>query len=200
MEKIQILAQNLSKLNARDLAFAQSLLKQSTRGLSAKQMYWVGVLADRATEPAPAPVEVAQPLQVKEIFALLERNNAAKRPKLRILLGDKEVQISRAGLRARFPGSLNVLQMEGGMFLGRVHLDGRFEPARYIEPARAQEIAAHLKEFAANPEQVARAYGKQTGHCCFCAKHLDDERSLLMGYGPVCAGNYNLPWGERKVA
>lgn len=200
MDKIQILSQNLSKLNARDLAFAQSLLKYSTRGLSAKQMYWVGVLADRCTEAPPEQAVVADSLQVKEIFALLERNNAAKRPKLRIMISQKEIQISRAGLKARYPGSINIVQLEGKMYLGRVHLDGKFEPARYIEPARAQDIAEALKEFSANPEQVAREYGKQTGNCCFCAKHLDDERSLLMGYGPVCAANYKLPWGERKAA
>lgn len=200
MNKLQILSQNLTKLNARDLSFAQSLLKQSTRGLSDKQMYWVGVLADRVTEPAPVLDEVAAPLQVKEIFSLIERNNMAKRPKLRVIIGQQEMQVSRAGDRARFPGSLNVVQINGKVFLGRVHLDGRWEPARYIEPNRAKEIGEGLKLFAANPEETARAYGKQTGHCCFCAKHLDDERSLLMGYGPVCAANYRLPWGERKAA
>jgi len=27
---------------------------------------------------------------------------------------------------------------------------------------------------------------------------LDDERSVSVGYGPVCAGHYGLPWGEKQ--
>jgi len=28
---------------------------------------------------------------------------------------------------------------------------------------------------------------------------LTDPRSVSMGYGPVCAENYGLPWGETQV-
>lgn len=199
MNKLAVLQANINKLNLRDQNFAQSLLNQATiRQLSDKQMYWVGVLADR-TIPQQT-TEVASHLQVKEIFALLERNNQAKRPKLRVLIGKEELQLSRAGATARFPGSLNIVEVQGRGWLGRIHLDGKFEPSRLVNETRAKEIGEALKEFASNPEEVARAYGKQTGHCCFCAKHLEDERSLIMGYGPVCAANWKLPWGERKAA
>ena len=39
-------------------------------------------------------------------------------------------------------------------------------------------------------EAEAQAFGRQHGLCCACARYLDDERSLAVGYGPVCANHY----------
>lgn len=38
-------------------------------------------------------------------------------------------------------------------------------------------------------EDQAREFGKQFGFCVACARTLDDDRSLAVGYGPVCADN-----------
>lgn len=46
----------------------------------------------------------------------------------------------------------------------------------------------------------AAAYGKSTEHCVFCGRGLSDDRtgcSLEVGYGPVCADKYGLPWGSK---
>lgn len=39
-------------------------------------------------------------------------------------------------------------------------------------------------------EEQAREFGKQFGFCVACARTLDDDRSLAVGYGPVCADNH----------
>lgn len=39
-------------------------------------------------------------------------------------------------------------------------------------------------------EDQAREFGRQHGFCCACARSLDDDRSLAVGYGPVCASHY----------
>jgi hypothetical protein len=44
-------------------------------------------------------------------------------------------------------------------------------------------------------EDAAR-FGRLTGTCVFCSRHLTDERSVTVGYGPKCADNNSLPWGE----
>jgi hypothetical protein len=44
-------------------------------------------------------------------------------------------------------------------------------------------------------EQAAR-FGKLWGSCVFCSRLLTDERSVSVGYGPVCAEHNGLPWGE----
>lgn len=46
----------------------------------------------------------------------------------------------------------------------------------------------------------AAAFGKLTGQCVYCAQKLTDERSLSVGYGPTCAENNGLPWGEVSEA
>lgn len=44
-------------------------------------------------------------------------------------------------------------------------------------------------------EEAAR-FGHLTGACVFCSRKLTDERSVSVGYGPVCAERVGLPWGE----
>jgi len=50
-----------------------------------------------------------------------------------------------------------------------------------------------------NPEEIAKEYGRLTGNCCFCHKELSTDNSLEVGYGPICADNFNLKWGNRIV-
>lgn len=49
-------------------------------------------------------------------------------------------------------------------------------------------------------QQVAAQYGALHSHCIFCSRDLTDERSDPkqggVGYGPVCANKYGLPWGN----
>jgi len=44
-------------------------------------------------------------------------------------------------------------------------------------------------------EQAAK-FGRLWGSCVFCSRMLTDERSVAVGYGPVCAEHNGLPWGE----
>lgn len=44
-------------------------------------------------------------------------------------------------------------------------------------------------------DEAAR-FGKTTGRCVFCSRMLTDERSIEVGYGPICAEREGLPWGE----
>lgn len=58
-------------------------------------------------------------------------------------------------------------------------------------PGKIRELTADM---VVSPEQAAR-FGKLYGICCFCSRTLTDERSIGVGYGPVCAEHYGLPWG-----
>lgn len=42
----------------------------------------------------------------------------------------------------------------------------------------------------------AKAFGDAYHHCIFCGLKLTDYRSITAGYGPACADNRGLPWGE----
>jgi len=42
----------------------------------------------------------------------------------------------------------------------------------------------------------ALAFSLEGSVCCFCGRELDTAESISVGYGPVCAAKYGLPWGE----
>jgi uncharacterized protein DUF6011 len=57
------------------------------------------------------------------------------------------------------------------------------------------EVKNLLEAVDKRPLEAARAYGRATNECCFCQQPLDDERSILAGYGSHCAKKFALPWG-----
>ena len=102
-----------------------------------------------------------------------------------------------SGTKSKAPGLLTVAgvgRYGEAPYYGRV-VNGVFRAAREIEDRTAKDIAELIRDFAADPAGVTAKYGHSTGHCSFCLMPLTDERSLAAGYGPVCAGNFNLPWG-----
>jgi len=52
-----------------------------------------------------------------------------------------------------------------------------------------------------DPELIAKAaaaWGHEHDRCVFCYTPLSDDgdnRSVQVGYGPICAAKYSLPWG-----
>lgn len=193
---------NLSKLSFSDASFAQSLLDQSERRmLSEKQWAWVERLAQRATAPARETTSLGSVAGLLNLFATAKANGL-KNPAIVAQSPVGLIRLSVAGERARQPGTINVA--EKGRFgeatwYGRIKLDGTFEAARDGAPA---ELVSYLAEFAAAPAETAAKHGHITGNCCFCDRPLTDERSTSVGYGPVCAKKWSLPWGAApaKVA
>lgn len=54
----------------------------------------------------------------------------------------------------------------------------------------------NLSEATVLTAEQASEFGRLYGICIYCSRDLTDERSIAVGYGPVCASNYDLPWGE----
>jgi hypothetical protein len=59
-------------------------------------------------------------------------------------------------------------------------------------------LASLTPEHKITAEQAAE-FGHAYGVCVFCTRELTDERSVVVGYGPVCAKHNDLPWGERPA-
>ena len=77
---------------------------------------------------------------------------------------------------------------------GRLLREGLFDP----HSDEAKNIATILRAFAREPIRMARDHGQRTGYCCFCGQSLtDEERSVALGYGPVCAKHWGLPCGAK---
>lgn len=188
------LALNTGAIPDRDLDFCASIVGAAERGrASEKQLHWVGVLYDRHCAPkAPVPT-----VDLSRLFALLReaRSHGLKRAFMLATGGPfspMRLSLSKDG------EAVYVKAQESALYLGAVR-DGRFLASREAmldAEAKAGVIDA-LSAFAADPVGQAALYGHQTGHCCFCARELTDKRSVAVGYGPICAEHFGLPWGEQ---
>ena len=197
-----LLKEQLTKLPAKDQDFAASLLDQLERkgNLSDKQWFWVDTLAARIGEGPIEPVT----LDVGDfagVIALFEKaKQHLKYPRVRLQLPDgRPLVLALAG-----PGSSRagwVTMTDGrpfgeNLFYGRVSPAGHWEMGHAFDEIVGDAVAELLHRLAADPEQVASSYGKLTGCCCFCTSQLSDPKSTEVGYGPVCAKRWGLPWGK----
>lgn len=200
-EAVAALRDNLHKLNERDSRFAGSLLDQlERRGLSQSQWDWIPKLAARAQGQEAAAPQVGD--VAKGVNAILARaSERLQHPKLRIATGDdigfsfRPLVLSVAGQQSKVPGSINVTSLgafEERVWYGRVTKDGVFHAAGKVSPGESTAISRALVAFAADPAEAAARYGRLTGHCCFCGRHLDDPKSTALGYGPVCAKKWGV--------
>ena len=179
--------------------FARDLAAQAEmhRGLSAKQIAWVHILVVEHEAPREQAAAVAT---LPRVRAMIDKaSETLQYPKLNFQMDDgQRVRLSRAGEQSNSPGAINITDGKPfgeNAFFGRIDLDGNVRPARAMTP----EVLDFLVAFDADPAASATAYGRRTGNCCFCHRELTDGRSVAMGYGPICAGHYGLPWGDERV-
>ncbi len=189
--------------------FAKSLHNQwfDRRGISSGQWYWAIKIAHDATNvsPKPEPVKIAGGFsRIKAMFDSSKDSGKAY-PKIRFSIPSLgEIRLSMAGRHSSSPGAINVTD-DGphgdNIWYGRVAIDGEFvsNPSPRIGDASRETVTKFLKLLAKNPAAVASEYGQRTGRCCFCGLELTDERSVMVGYGPICADRTGLPWGDRPV-
>lgn len=186
--------------------FARSLVQHYQRvGLTRKQLPYLHKLANdivaaqmrAASAPVVADVPVVRDTFALSIVTMMQRAQSVVRfPKVRFDTAHGRIQFSIAGSASRYAGC--VMVTDGGrygsnVFYGRITTDGEFVASRTCDP----HVLAELRMIAQNPAGYAAAYGRRTGSCCFCRRELTDARSVTVGYGPICAENFGLPWGER---
>lgn len=129
-----------------------------------------------APAPTPAPVETVDLSRVIEMLASAATH--LRRPSIRY-----------RGLtfRRRNLGGVSI-------YANRIWI-GNANPTFALNQGRPTERDA-IRAMAADPIAATAAEGRVTGSCCFCRRTLTDARSTAVGYGPVCADHFNLPWGE----
>jgi hypothetical protein len=197
MNEIATLKSVFNKLGDRDRDFAGSLIEGFDRygRVSEKQLYWVNVLIQRANGAKPmASTEVVSVVEIKNLFA--KASKSLKRMKIRLKTTfNQNVVFTIAGERSKYAGQ--VMITDGGPFgdnkdFGKIDMEGNLLKTNQCD----DNVLSLIKEFANDPAETAGKYGRLTGNCCFCMRGLEDERSVSVGYGPVCANHYGLPWGE----
>jgi hypothetical protein len=197
MNEIATLKSVFNKLGDRDRDFAGSLIEGFDRygRVSEKQLYWVNVLIQRANGVKPmASTEIVSVVEIKNLFA--KASKSLKRMKIRLKTTfNQNVVFTIAGERSKYAGQ--VMITDGGPFgdnkyFGKIDMEGNLLKTNQCD----DNVLSLIKEFANDPAETAGKYGRLTGNCCFCMRGLEDERSVSVGYGPVCANHYGLPWGE----
>jgi len=181
--------------------FANDLARKAARYTpSYSQRFWMHKLAMQAQTPVAVGSFAGEALTgIVELFSAA-LSNGMKRPRVSFVdpNTEKRVTIKRMGPLSRFPNSLTIAQGKYGeadhKYFGRIMEDGSLVAGRDM----TTEMVNTLRAISENPSSTLAVMGRQTGECMFCAKELTDGRSVTVGYGPICAGHYNLPWGEEK--
>jgi hypothetical protein len=139
-------------------------------------------------------------MNASAIYSLFETaiSHDLKFPKIRLRAADGQTVVLKLnGARSKYEGSICVANdaaygASDNKYFGRIERNGAWIPGRDA----CSVILALLDELAANPAETAAKYGKLTGNCCFCSTPLKDARSTAVGYGPICAEHFGLPWGS----
>jgi hypothetical protein len=103
----------------------------------------------------------------------------------------KYIQCKYTGTEyTKYPQCYHISEVgkEKDYYIGRLTLD-----AAFLGSQREVYLSA-LRAIDTDPLAAAVAYGKAVGSCAFCARELSNPTSVHMGYGPICAEKYNLPW------
>ena len=185
----------------KDVTFVCSLLDnyEKRNALSQKQWDWVVRLAAKYTQPNEITVG-----SFAGVYQLIFQARAHLRyPKIRLVIRnddiDYPVALSMSGPKSKYPDTINVTDgapYGENIWYGRIYPDGKFDFSAKAESSPVfSQVVALLARLAEQPEKVAGDHGKLTGHCCFCNRSLEDKRSTDVGYGPICAEHFNLPWG-----
>lgn len=189
-ECISTICSHFNTMPERDRDIAKSIYSQFVaRGetgdaLSDKQWAYLAHIAQRTLDAINAPQ--AQPkLELPGLVAFLD-GSKLKRPRIFV---DKMSITTAAKDRHIYYVRAN------GEYVGKIQ-DGRWNPRDNV-PA---EVADWLKEMNTDPGATMAQIGRLTSNCCYCNEELTDRKSIVWGYGPVCAKNYRLPHGIRAMS
>lgn len=190
-----------NKLTTKELNFLGSCQAGLTKygSLTHGMRRWAEKIAKRKDEPAPAERQAYDLPDLKGIYAIFTHAlQHLKRPKI-TFQSDRlgAIRIAVAGKNSRYAGMLMVT--DGGPFgynkwFGHIDTEGKLIEGRNKLDDNQLEF---LRAFSRDPVRYAKEYASESGACCYCNRPLTDERSTEVGYGPVCAKNYGLPWGAK---
>lgn len=177
---------------------------KSNKALSEKQLYWAKKYHQELSQIAQAgkakQIEVetkTQSMTFPNLAALFAKalNSKLAYPKISYDLENCRLVLAYS------PSYASIAIRVGNRSIGALALNGAMSKSYPIKDAK---ILACLVEIEKDPVKAAKLSGKQTNHCCFCSRELTDARSVIHGYGPICAEHWNLPWDdltkEEKVA
>jgi hypothetical protein len=172
--------------------FANSLAMQSMKkkGLSDAQLNWVHILVFESAQPKPEPKAAVPVPNITK--ALMTAKEHLQQPGFQI----RGLKVKVTGATSKRPGDAAFTRGGyGSDFFGWLDTrKGEWSPGAKATP----EVVARVLSLEADVAGTVAAEGRLSGHCCFCMSELTDPRSTEVGYGPICASHYGMPWGSEK--
>lgn len=194
---VETLRGGLGKLSANDRRFALSLLSAFDRGIvTPKQREWIDILAKRLSDSAATVLP--------NILKLVETANARGVEKIGIRLQNSHLTYSpqRRTIYVKDVSRTFVSKTDGKTYRvihATIDENGTFHASRFGDATLLPKIREELTAFDENPHKASSVRGHATGRCCYCGRRLDNAESVRVGYGPICAERYMLPWGEEHA-
>ncbi len=129
--------------------------------------------------------------EVYAMFASAAKTN--KVPKIKINADGFEFYLYVSGFKSAHPCEINVKSKGwGGEWYGRITEAGAWTHRGEVD----ERMADALSKLQMDPVVAVAEFGKLCGRCCFCNSGLSDLKSVDVGYGPICAQKWGLPWGS----
>jgi hypothetical protein len=189
-------------IDSKILPFATSIA--NWRNPSSKQLFHIDrIVKETLAKENPAVVPAVGKLG--KVFDLFDKAIAHKLhfPKISLQFLDPRAQTSEPFRLSMSRKNPNIIWVDrsgfGSAKYGRIdRSSGCFYPNENttLDATMENAMIEVMHTFAEDPANVAAAYGKLNHNCCFCTKPLDTAESLGVGYGPICAKHFGLPWGK----
>lgn len=215
---MQHLRENLSALPAGRQGFAASLCDwyEDKGHLSYKQKqfaleFWQLVNQSEFADAGPGTrgVPLASSDAGLKLVALFDKaSETLKYPSVtywvdanEVVAGVDRIKMWRSGSHSRL-GVGNIVgawrkNSEETVHLFVVHRDtGRVEYSAFARDS--SQLVTLINKLITEFQEQLKFSGKRVGTCCYCAKGLTTAASLHVGYGPICAEKWGLPWGESE--
>lgn len=149
----------------------------------------------RSQKEAEDQAEADSQVPLPNLFEMFRRAVSAglSRPTIKLI----DFSMAMAGNYSNYQGQIHVTNglafgAPDNLWYGRIK-DGFFYTSTKCTP----EVVERMKRWDADPMSLVReaiAYAHNTGVCGFCGLELTDARSVTVGYGPICATNWSLPY------
>lgn len=158
----------------------------------------------RQDQPTRVPVDTVKALAVISMFDKVVEK--IKYPSIVIPL-DKEMKERDGAIieaisfyrMVKKPGCVGITNNRKGAAFRALGIIDRAGKVEWTQANTTAEVGNEIKGIIESIIEKAAIAGKRICHCCFCGLPLQNKVSVYHGYGPICAGNWGLPWeGEPK--
>lgn len=131
--------------------------------------------------------------KIRQLFDLAAKK--IKYPSIHFWRDTGEIQLYLCGNLSKTPGFIRITNAQSypnQEVYAEINKDGKGLFRKDTSPSFKKEIFSIINA----PIEEAKLRGIKSGFCCFCARVIETKESMTAGYGPICAANFGLPWGE----